>query len=185
MKQTQLRDYTIKPGQLTDFVRVWRTGVRPIREERGFVVEGAWTIPSEERFVWVVSYDRPDGFEAAAKTLDYIVGACPSDSHADRRLVVQPRHVADADRLPGAKFEAVEVLTRAGQSRAPLIRGHARQRLTVNINAAGGGLVEPGQELDQRRLARAIFADDCHDFARGQLQRHVAQHQAIGTGIGK
>jgi antibiotic biosynthesis monooxygenase (ABM) superfamily enzyme len=67
MKQTQLRDYTIKPGQLKDFVRVWENGVRPIRQKRGFVVEGAWTIPTEERFVWVVSYDRPDGFEAAVK----------------------------------------------------------------------------------------------------------------------
>ena len=35
------------------------------RGTRGFVVEGAWKIPTEERFVWVVSYDRPDGWDAA------------------------------------------------------------------------------------------------------------------------
>jgi len=67
VKQTQLRDYTIKPGQLAAFVQVWKNGVRPIREKRGFVVEGAWTIPTEDRFVWLVSYDKPDGFEAAVK----------------------------------------------------------------------------------------------------------------------
>jgi len=67
VKQTQLRDYTIKPGQLADFVQVWKNGVRPIRLKRGFVIEGAWAIPTEDRFVWVVSYDKPDGFEAAVK----------------------------------------------------------------------------------------------------------------------
>jgi len=65
MKQRQLRDYTIKTGQLDRFVELWRRGVRPLREKQGFVVEGAWTIPSEDRFVWIVSYDRPDGWEAA------------------------------------------------------------------------------------------------------------------------
>ena len=65
VKTTQLRDYTIKPGQLDRFVEVWRTSVRPLREKTGFVVEGAWKVPSEEHFVWIVSYDRPDGWEAA------------------------------------------------------------------------------------------------------------------------
>ena len=35
------------------------------REKKGFVIEGAWKIPSEERFVWVVAYDGPDDWEAA------------------------------------------------------------------------------------------------------------------------
>ena len=67
MKRTQLRDYTIKPGQLEAFVSAWSKGVRPLRLKRGFVIEGAWKIPAEERFVWVVSYDKPDGWEAANK----------------------------------------------------------------------------------------------------------------------
>ena len=67
MKKTQLRDYAIKPGELDRFVELWRTQVRPLREKQGFVVEGAWKVPSEEHFVWVVSYDRPDGWEAANK----------------------------------------------------------------------------------------------------------------------
>ena len=65
MKTTQLRDYTIKPGRLDAFVAAWTRGVRPLREKKGFVIEGAWKIPSEERFVWVVAYDGPEDWEAA------------------------------------------------------------------------------------------------------------------------
>jgi hypothetical protein len=67
MKTTQLRDYTIKPGQLDRFAEFWAKNVRPLREKMGFRIEGAWKIPSEERFVWIVSYDGADGFEAAVK----------------------------------------------------------------------------------------------------------------------
>ena len=35
VKTTQLRDYTIKPGQLEDFVSAWSKGVRPLRQKRG------------------------------------------------------------------------------------------------------------------------------------------------------
>ena len=65
MKTTQLRDYTIKPGRLDRFAEVWAKNVRPLRVRKGFVVEGAWKIPSEERFVWIVSYEGPDGWDEA------------------------------------------------------------------------------------------------------------------------
>lgn len=65
MKTTQLRDYTIKPGELAHFAELWATKVRPLRKARGFVVEGAWKIPTEDRFVWIVSHDGPEGWEAA------------------------------------------------------------------------------------------------------------------------
>lgn len=65
MKTTQLRIYTIKPGELDRFVALWSKGVRPLREKKGFVVEGAWKIPSDDRFVWVVSYDGPESWEDA------------------------------------------------------------------------------------------------------------------------
>ncbi len=65
MKTTQLRQYTIKAGQLDRFAEVWSSNVRPLRQKMGFVIEGAWKIPSEDRFVWIVSYDGPDGWEAA------------------------------------------------------------------------------------------------------------------------
>ena len=68
MKTTQLRDYRVKPGELDRFVEVWRTKVRPLREQKGFVVEGAWRIPSEDRFVWVVSYEGPLTWDAANRS---------------------------------------------------------------------------------------------------------------------
>ena len=67
MKTTQLRSYMIKAGQLDRFAELWSKGVRPLRTKRGFVIEGAWKIPTEDRFVWVVSYDGPEGWEAANK----------------------------------------------------------------------------------------------------------------------
>ena len=65
MKTTQLREYTIKSGQLARFAELWRTKVRPLRETKGFTVEGAWKVPSEDRFVWIVSYAGPAGWEEA------------------------------------------------------------------------------------------------------------------------
>ena len=67
MKTTQLREYTIKPGQLDAFARAWANGVLPLRREMGFTIDGAWTIPTEGKFVWIVSYDGPDGWDAANK----------------------------------------------------------------------------------------------------------------------
>jgi NIPSNAP protein len=64
----QLRDYTIQPGQLDRFVELWSAGVRPLRERAGFTIEGAWKVPAEDRFVWILAYDGPDGWEAANKT---------------------------------------------------------------------------------------------------------------------
>jgi hypothetical protein len=65
VKTTQLRDYTIKPGQLDEFAELWGRTVRPLRQKKGFTIESAWTIPSESRFLWIVSYDGSDGWEAA------------------------------------------------------------------------------------------------------------------------
>lgn len=65
MKTTQLREYTIKPGQLDAFATLWAKNVRPLRAKKGFVVEGAWKIAAEDKFVWIVSYAGPDGWEAA------------------------------------------------------------------------------------------------------------------------
>jgi hypothetical protein len=60
----QLRDYTVREGALDEFVREWRERIVPIRERFGFVVAGAWVVEGESRFVWVVGYDGPEGFEA-------------------------------------------------------------------------------------------------------------------------
>ncbi len=64
-RSVQLRIYTVAEGTLDAVVERWRTGVRPLRERYGFVVEGAWTIPDQHRFVWILSSRGPGSFEEA------------------------------------------------------------------------------------------------------------------------
>jgi hypothetical protein len=105
--QSQLRIYDIQPGRLSDFVAAWTAGVAPLRTRFGFGVQG-WVVAGEDRFVWLVTYDGPDGFEAADRayyashereTLDpdpaqWIVG--------QTKLWLEPADVSGADLVPGA-----------------------------------------------------------------------------------
>lgn len=61
----RLRIYTIKPGGLEQWVTEWREEVYPLRERYGFRVLGAWTIPEDDRFVWILAYDGPESWESA------------------------------------------------------------------------------------------------------------------------
>jgi|SRR5207245_8071473 len=61
---TQLRIYTIKDGKLDVFVDAWKRGVVPVRRTFGFQVDGAWIDREGSRFVWLLSYDGAEGFEA-------------------------------------------------------------------------------------------------------------------------
>ena len=61
----QLRIYTIAEGALEEFVERWTRGVRPLRERHGFTVDGAWVVPEQNRFVWLLSYDGPGSFRDA------------------------------------------------------------------------------------------------------------------------
>lgn len=61
---SQLRIYKVKEGDMDVFVHEWKTGVVPLRRKFGFRVEGAWTIPEDRTFVWIITYDGPEGFEA-------------------------------------------------------------------------------------------------------------------------
>jgi hypothetical protein len=63
--ETQLRDYLIKPGHMDDWLAGWRAGILPLREQEGFRILGAWVDRPHDRFVWLVGYDRDDGFVAA------------------------------------------------------------------------------------------------------------------------
>ena len=63
---------------------------------------------------------------------------------------------------------------------------HARQpqRLAVEPRFAGVGQVDAAQDLHQRRLAGAIFANDAQDFARAQREMHVVQGLNAWEGFG-
>ncbi len=67
MKTMQLRDYTIAAGQLDRFTELWQKSVKVLRERAGFKIEGVWRVPAEDRFVWILTYDGPDGWETANK----------------------------------------------------------------------------------------------------------------------
>ena len=45
-----------------------------------------------------------------------------------------------------------------------------------SVDGAGGGAVEPGQEVEERGLARAGRTDHGRDLAGGRLERYVAEH---------
>jgi hypothetical protein len=60
----QVRIYTINRGQLQQFAREWREKILPLRQELGFAVSGAWLLEETSQFVWVLSYEGPDAWEA-------------------------------------------------------------------------------------------------------------------------
>lgn len=51
---TQLREYRIRAGELDRFVALWLTTLAPLRRKIGFEVGGAWTVPDEHRFIWLL-----------------------------------------------------------------------------------------------------------------------------------
>ncbi len=61
---SQLRMYTIKEGKMAEWLDGWTRGVLTLRRKFGFRVDGAWVVPDENRFIWILSYDGTDGFEA-------------------------------------------------------------------------------------------------------------------------
>jgi hypothetical protein len=63
MTTSQLRIYRLSEGALEEFLGEWRSQVVPLREHFGFRVEGAWTLPEANGFVWIISHDGD--FEAA------------------------------------------------------------------------------------------------------------------------
>lgn len=57
--------YTMEPGRLPQFVDEWRRLVVPLRRQLGFEVVGAWQVPADDLFVWIISHGGPQGFGAA------------------------------------------------------------------------------------------------------------------------
>jgi hypothetical protein len=63
----QVRTYKIKPGQMEEFLTLWRDHVVPARTANGYEVLGAWDDAQDGTFVWVVSHEAPDGWDAAER----------------------------------------------------------------------------------------------------------------------
>jgi hypothetical protein len=81
----QLRDYTVKEGEMDEWIQEWRDVVLPMRKKFGFEVVGAWAAVDENRFVWIVGHDG----DFAAVDAEYY--------NSDERKNVDPnpaRHLA-------------------------------------------------------------------------------------------
>jgi hypothetical protein len=64
LKQTQIRIFTINKGKMDVFLAAWQNGVYPLRIKSGFKIEGAWVMKEKNKFIWILSYDGPESFEA-------------------------------------------------------------------------------------------------------------------------
>ena len=61
----QLREYTVKPGEMAQWIDEWRTHIVPLREKLGFRVAGAWTVDGSDQFVWIIGYEGPKSWDQA------------------------------------------------------------------------------------------------------------------------
>jgi hypothetical protein len=84
-----LRTYTIRPGELAEWIEEWRAHVLPLRRALGFEVLGAWLNEEESTFTWLLGYDGPDDLETA----NAAYYASPERAALDPDPA---RHIADA-----------------------------------------------------------------------------------------
>jgi hypothetical protein len=61
----QIREYTVKPGQMKEWIDEWRSRIVPLRLEHGFQVLGAWTVDGTDQFVWIIGYEGPKSWQEA------------------------------------------------------------------------------------------------------------------------
>ena len=91
--EQELRLYTVRPGEMEDFVAEWTAHIRPLRQKFGFDVLGPWVAENEDVFIWILGYSGNAGFQAA--------DAAYYDS--DERKAIEPnpaRHLAKSEHWP-------------------------------------------------------------------------------------
>ena len=78
------------------------------------------------------------------------------------------RHVLE-HRAPGEEHVLLRHVPEVMQSL------HRRQRFPVNEDVAGIDIVEPGNQIEQRRLATARWTNQCRKLTVGNSQRDIAE----------
>jgi hypothetical protein len=68
---TQLRIYTIQQGKMDAFLKAWKTGIYPLRQQFGFAIPHAWVAPESSQFIWILTYDGDEAAFAARNTEYY------------------------------------------------------------------------------------------------------------------
>jgi len=66
-RNTQFRDYTIKEGEMEEWLTEWRAHLHPLRTQQGFHILAAWTIAELNRFQWIIRWEGKGSFEEADK----------------------------------------------------------------------------------------------------------------------
>lgn len=61
----QLREYSVKPGEMDAWLEEWRRKIVPLREKHGFEIVGAWTVEGSDQFVWIIRYAGSKTWEEA------------------------------------------------------------------------------------------------------------------------
>ena len=61
----QIREYTVKPGEMQEWIAEWRSRIVPLRMKHGFRVIGSWTIDGTDQFIWIIGYDGPNSWKDA------------------------------------------------------------------------------------------------------------------------
>jgi hypothetical protein len=61
----QLREYTVKPGEMAQWIEEWRSRIVPLRLDFGFRILGSWTVDGTDQFVWIIGYDGPKSWQEA------------------------------------------------------------------------------------------------------------------------
>jgi hypothetical protein len=61
----QIRRYKIVADGMDEFVELFNDQLVPLRERFGFRLESSWRLDETHEFMWIVSHDGAEGFEAA------------------------------------------------------------------------------------------------------------------------
>jgi hypothetical protein len=89
----QLRIYRIKEGKMSEWLDGWTKLVLPLRRKFGFRIEGAWVVSSQNKFVWIVSYDGPEGFRV--RDQEYYASDDRKALHPDPAPLIAEAEIVD------------------------------------------------------------------------------------------
>jgi hypothetical protein len=141
-------------------------------------VENRWEISS------VIPPDSRPARASAANRSNSRVSAAGSRLAVDDRLaVVDSGQVADADGLARGQARAQVVLEDGRRTGPPRGRIDGGQVGPVDQDHALAGQVQAGEKLGQRRLARAVLADDRDRRTRRQVQVQALEDRFVRTRV--
>ena len=114
----------------------------------------------------------------ARQPRDHVVGAGAVDGGDDGRLVVEARHVAEADGVPRAELEAEEILEGAGQPRAPLVGARCARAVRSSTRIAPtSARTSCASSLTSVVLPAPFSPTMATTAPAGSVERDVVEHE--------